>query len=203
MRTTAGRDGDLSMDHDFSIRTLTEDDIRRLYSERLKEDFPPDEVKPLAMILRALKKGRYVCFGAVADESILAYAFFVQAGADALFDYFAVKKELRSQGIGSRFLQRLIRGPLRDHADVLLEVDDPDLAPDEEEYRKRERRLAFYLRNGLTETSVRAEVWHVGYRILALPIGHIPDPDDARRIYASLYRMMMPEALFKKMVIIR
>lgn len=196
-------DGDLSMEQDFSVRTLAEDDIRKLYNERLKEDFPPDELKPLAMILRALKKGRYICFGAVTDESVLAYAFFVQAGSDALFDYFAVKKELRSRGIGSRFLQRLISGPLRDRAHVLLEVDDPDLAANEEEYRKRERRLAFYLKNGLTETSVRAEVWHVGYRILALPVGQRPDPDDAKRIYASLYRMMMPEALFKRMVIIR
>ena len=188
------------MDHDFSIRKLTVDEIRRLYAERLTDDFPPDELKPLSIILRALSAGRYVCYGAVKDDRILAYAFLVRLDPNALFDYFAVEKDLRAKGIGSRFLQRMISGPLKEFDHVLLEVDDPDLAEDETEHSVRMRRLSFYLRNGLAETSVRATVWHVGYRILALPLGVIPGPDETKQIYASLYRLMMPKTVYDKMV---
>ena len=188
------------MDHGFSIRELTVDEIRQLYIERLTEDFPPDELKPLAVILRALSKGRYVCYGAVNGGRILAYAFLVRLGTNALFDYFAVKKDLRAKGIGSGFLRRLISGPLKEYDHVLLEVDDPDLAEDEAEHSVRRRRLSFYLRNGLMETSVRATVWHVGYRILALPLGAMPDPNETKQIYASIYRAMMSKTVYEKMV---
>ena len=188
------------MEHDFSIRKLTVDEIRQLYTERLTEDFPPDELKPLAVILRFLSEERYGCYGAVNGGRILAYAFLVRLGSNALFDYFAVKKDLRAKGIGSRFLRRMIAGPLREYGHVLLEVDDPDLAADEAEHSVRIRRLSFYLRNGLMDTSVRATVWHVGYRILALPLGSIPGPDETKQIYSSLYRSMMTKTVYDKMV---
>ena len=184
----------------FDIRPLTSDEVRRLYGERLTADFPPDEVKSLGVIEGAIARGGYACYGAVRGGEILAYAFFVIRAPHALFDYYAVRADLRDTGVGSRFIRALMDGPLQACDCVLLEVDDPDAADSPAERAHRERRLRFYLRNGLVETGVTANVWHVDYRILALPVGRGLLPRaETQRIYSLLYQSMMPPDLFKKM----
>lgn len=190
----------------FTVEELTLAQLRALYFGRMQEDFPQNEIKPLSAIERAYNRGEYVCFGAMDGEDILAYAFFIRLRKEekefALFDFFAVKKEARCTGIGSAFLQRLIAGPLKSMAAVLLEVEDPACAWDEEERSIRNRRLRFYLRNGLTDASVTAVVYGVQFRILALPVGPCPSPDDTRRMYADLYRAVMPPRIFASEVLI-
>ena len=190
----------------FTVKELALEQVRVLYAGRLREDFPPDEIKPLSAIERAMRRGEYVCFGAMAGEDILAYAFFIRLEKGekefALFDYLAVKKEARCMGVGSAFLRGLISGPLKNMACVLLEVDDPAFAPDETEQVIRNRRLRFYLRNGLTDTSVTAVVFGVHFRILALPVGQCPAPDETRRMYAALYRAVMPRRIYEREVLI-
>ena len=188
------------MTDSFDIRTLTLAEVRRLYNERLKADFPPDEVKTLSVIEDALGRGGYACYGAVRNGGILAYAFFILQGENVLFDYLAVREDMRDTGIGSRFIRALMAGPLAVYDCVLLEVDNPDAAPDEAERLHRERRLRFYLRNGLTDTGVTAVVWHVDYRILSLPVGRgLLSQPETRDIYASLYRSIMPPDIFRRM----
>ena len=58
----------------FTVETLSLPQIRALYRERMTRDFPPDELKPLAMIEKALARDEYVCYGAVNGGGILAYA---------------------------------------------------------------------------------------------------------------------------------
>ena len=83
-----------------------------------------------------------------------------------------IRREIRDEGVGSRFLQALISGPLRNMDCVLLEVDDPACADTPEEADIRNRRLSFYLRNGLRDTDVKATVYGVQFKILTLPVGH-------------------------------
>ena len=88
----------------FSVETLSLPQIRALYRERMKQDFPPDELKPLAIIEKALARDEYVCYGAVNGNDILAYAYFVklkeQGKPYALFDYYAVRQDIRDRGVG-------------------------------------------------------------------------------------------------------
>lgn len=190
----------------FTVESLSLPQVRALYYGRLQEDFPPDEIKTLGTIERAMGRGEYFCLGAMAGDEILSYAFFVKLKAEerefALFDYFAVKKEARCQGVGSAFLKALTAGPLKKMKAVLLEVDDPACAPDGTEEVIRNRRLRFYLRNGLTDTTVTATVWGVQFRILALPVGGFPSPAETRRMYAALYRAIMPPEMFASKVLI-
>ena len=148
-------------------------------------------------------RGEYICYGAFDGGAILAYAFFVLMGRKALFDYFAVDEALRDRGIGSRFLRALIGGPLSGMDCVLLEVDDPGAAPTSEERQVRERRLAFYLNNGLEDTHARATVYGVDYVILSLPVGPAPDSEQARRVYADLYRAILPPRFYDRWVVVR
>lgn len=182
------------------IRVLTLPQIRELYAQRMVEDFPPDELKPLDAIEWAIGEGKYICYGFFDGEAILAYACFVRLEASALVDYYAVRRDVRDRGVGSRFLQTLIDGPLRWFDCVLLEVDDPDAAPDARELDVRRRRLRFYEKNGLVDTGARATVFHVDFRILALPVGDIPDTAEAERAYAALYRSILTARTFRRMV---
>lgn len=185
-----------AMADDLRVQELSLPQIRRLYHERLRDDFPPDELKPLGMIERALAAKRYVCYGAFHGDQILGYAYFVKLGKMALVDYYAVMPEARDRGVGSAFLQALIAGPLRDMDCALLEVEDPECAPDPVERETRQRRLRFYLRNGLTDTGVRATVFGVPYGILTLPLGTVIAPDAVRDAYARLYRTMLPKEMY-------
>lgn len=184
----------------FEVRPLTRGEVRALYAERMVDDFPPDELKPLAMIERALDRGEYACYGALDGGGILAYAYFVMLGRHALFDYLAVRRDVRDRGVGGRFLKALEAGPLRGMECVLLEVDDPDRADSDAARETCERRLRFYLRNGLRETGVTARVYGVDYRVLALPVGEMPPPDKARAVYAEIYRAVLPARIYEKMV---
>ena len=188
----------------FTVETLSLPQIRALYHERMTRDFPQDELKPLAMIEKALARGEYVCYGAVSEEDILAYSYFVKLKQNekpyALFDYYAVRQDIRGQGVGSQFIQALIAGPLREMDCVLLEVDDPVCAQTQEEAEIRNRRLAFYLRNGLRDADVKATVYGVQFKILTLPVGSALSREEVRKKYAALYRAFMPPKLFAEKV---
>jgi len=43
---------------------LTDGQVEKVYQERMIEDFPPNELDPLAVIMKAVEQGRY---GGVSD----------------------------------------------------------------------------------------------------------------------------------------
>ena len=65
--------------------------------------------------------------------------------------YFAVRRDLRSRGIGSAALQALLRR--RSDCQMVVEFEAPD--PDSPGDTLRRRRKGFYLRNGFHETGWR------------------------------------------------
>ena len=190
----------------FCVTELTLEQVRAAYAELLVPAFPVNELKPLKRIEAALKRGEYRCYGAVAAGDVLGAAFFVHIRREGrtlkLFDYFVIKPDLRCRGIGGRFLRALIEGPLRGADAALLEVDDPERADSPEERALCRRRLAFYLRNGLYDTGTRAVVYDVAYRILALPGGEPLTTDQARGMYAALYRAIFPPHTYRHRVVI-
>ena len=188
---------------ELKIHVLDLAQIRTVYRERLIRDFPVDEVKPLPMIERALKRGDYCCYGGFSGDNLMAYAFFVtvqeQGKSLWLFDYLAVEENHRDHGIGSAFLQALSKEVLSAADIVLLEIDDPDHAEGEERIR-RLRRAAFYSRNGLINTNVTARVFGVDFRILEIPLRGSHSPDECRLCYSACYQHMLPPMLYRRMV---
>jgi GNAT superfamily N-acetyltransferase len=184
----------------LKVRELQVDEIKSLYNERLTRDFPPDELKPFTMIMSALERDAYICYGALVEESILAYAFFVKCGNDALIDYYAVREDIRDAGIGSRFMQELISGPLQGMNCVLLEVEDPDCSQNVRERDIRNSRLSFYMRNGLVETGVKSIVWDVPYCVLELPLAERHSTAHIRNVYGGIYHAFMSEKVYNERV---
>lgn len=181
------------------IKDLALPEIREVYRDQLKHDFPDNERRPLNMIEKLLEEGRYLCCGIPDESGIIAYAFFMIHEGAYLVDYYAVRKDLRGTGIGSEFLQEL-RSRFMGAACVLLEVDDPNADVPEEEKAVRLRRLHFYRKNGLRDTGARARTFGADYLIMEFPEGKAHDPAEAAGIYAGIYRSVLPEWLFDRMV---
>ena len=184
----------------MTIKELTLQEIRNIYHGRMINDFPRNELKPLIAIERAIKKGIYRCFGLEDADELLAYAFFVYLPENGmeyyLLDYYAVDRGRRGTGIGSRFLKMLCENQLKDADCVILEVDDPACAAEDREIR--ERRLRFYLQNGMTDTGERANVFGADFMILRMPVGK--SDVDFCEIYQNIYRTILPKKLFSAMV---
>lgn len=183
-----------------AIAELTLDEVRLVYRTYIVRDFPRSERKPLSRIEAGLRRGEYRCLGMKDGGEVLAYAFLVTLNRDGkrlcLFEYLAVRQELRGQGIGSLFLDELGKTLAVQQDCVLLEVEDPDAAPDEAERQVRTRRLHFYLKNGLRDTGARSLVFGVHYSILEIPTAAAHSALETREIYQALYRSFLPALVF-------
>ena len=177
-------------------RRLTDfSQVEALYRTRLKEDFPPDELKPLDSMRRSWENGAYECYGLFDSADILGYAFFVRRDRDLLLDYFAIARERRDRGLGSLFLRQLTEH-IRGAECAVCEVQDPDKAESAEERMGRERRLRFYLRGGFRKTELTSVLFGVNYRILEMPGTQAHTLQQVREAYTELYRSTLPEPLF-------
>ena len=161
-------------------------ELESIYRTWMRKDFAEDELKPFSMIAEAWEKGVYDCYVLTEQEAILGYACFMRQDNSFLIDYLAVSAEHRGEGLGTLFLRQLadwIEG-----ADcIVIEVEDPGAAKEEEDRILRERRLQFYLRNGCRLAGVRARVFGVDYQILEVPTGREHTREEIAEIYTELY----------------
>jgi hypothetical protein len=98
---------------------------------------------------RVASRKEKLFIGAVDGEIVIMALIWPLAGSSfALFDYFAVKKEQRSHGVGSSFLRNLFEVTRLEDKTFVFEVDDPAYGEDRE---IRRRRVAFYSRNGVKQ----------------------------------------------------
>jgi len=190
------------------IRPLAIPEVRQVYNEYLTADFSADERRPLVMIERAMDKKLYTCWAAFEEDRIQAYAFLEVlpakegGGPRYLFDYFAVVKEFRGSGVGSRFMRRLLRESLKDASCALVEIDNPAYALDEAEREIRERRRSFYIKNGLIDTGVDVCTFGVEFRLMEA-VGEAVDREQVCRNYSDLYRVFLPPRVFDRVIAFR
>ncbi len=179
------------------IRRLTDfPQVEILYKSRLKQDFARNELKPLSSMRRLWEKGAYDCYGLFDGDELLGYAFLVRLGKNCLLDYFAIADGCRNRGFGSVFLRRLT-ACLSDTDCTIVEVEDPDKAPEEAARVLRERRLQFYLRCGYLKTDLTSVVFGADYRILEAPAAAPHTAEELRSVYTELYRNIFPPLFFR------
>ena len=183
-------------DAGMRLAALTSAERRQIYNEHMKEDFPASELKTLEMIEQGITKGYYQFLGLKKRDEIIGYVCLITAGDTCLVDYLAVISGQRSRGAGSEML-RLLGDYLQDREFVLVEVENPRSGNDEAERALRKRRMAFYLRGGLQDTGVDVRCFGVDFRILKAPRRKPQERADIIRRYQAVYRMILPEALFR------
>lgn len=154
----------------MKIREMSKEQLDNLYEEHLVCDFPKEELKPLSLLQSYMDKEQYTVYGMYEEEALLAYAMFVHLEGQniSLLDYFACNRKNRSNGYGTKMLKML-----HEAADVegfIIEVESVRTASNEAEVTIRERRIAFYERNGLRRTNIRTCVYGVEFEILYLPV---------------------------------
>jgi len=188
----------------MKIKRLDIEQIRQVYLEYMVKDFPDDELKPLKMIEQSYAEGIYESYGLFEKEILCGYAYFVKVAAehgksDYIFDFFAIREDLRDKGYGTLFLG-LLKNCFTDANSMLGEVENPDYAEDEEEKKVRLRRLDFYLRNGIVDTGVTVQLFGVEYRVLEVPLTRSHEADEVREIYGRIYRTILPDEMYVKRV---
>lgn len=154
-----------------SITKLSLEALKSIYDARMKEDFPPDELRPFSSMQALTQQNSYASFGYDEDGNIMAYACFarVKDSPAAMLDYYAVSKQSRGSGIGSKFLAAFpaFLKPLGVQH-VILEVESVEKAKDAVQAEIRRRRIAFYEKNGCRRTQVRSLLYGVYYDVMVL-----------------------------------
>jgi GNAT superfamily N-acetyltransferase len=176
------------------LKTLTKDQLSDLYNDRMREDFPPSELKPLFVILDAVDKGIYEALGLYDGEEIVGYFCLVKQGNDYLVDYLAIYPEKRNGGIGS-ILVKLLSEHMDSTGNIIGEVEDPKYARNDDDRKLRIRRMDFYLRNGCFDTGVRAKCFGVEFIILRMGKKKL-EKQKCWDIYSAIYRSILPKDMY-------
>lgn len=167
----------------YRLRSADTDAQLQQVEELYMRAFPAAERKPFSMILRTRRRGNAeILTIEAADGTFAGEAITVQCGSLVLVDYFAVSEEKRGCGVGSAAL-RLSRERYAGKT-VFLEIESTK-AENVPNRAQREKRKAFYLRNGLSCMPFRAVEFGVEMEILTFS-GEVTF-DDLHRLYKSVF----------------
>lgn len=176
-------------------------DMALIYENYMREDFPENELKPLKAMKKMYEEGTYTGYVLLDKDVILAYWFIVRSKEESccLLDYLAVAKELRGCGYGSHVMEQM-KQSLNPGECLLIEVEDPKKATNEEELEEREKRLHFYEKNGVITHELQSEVFGASYQILSVGNSKISE-EQIKNYYTHIYKnVMMSEKTFEKYV---
>ncbi len=121
--------------------------IKQLYETA----FPENERIPWSELMRLIDE-MHLDFTAFYNDETLVGFYVVYPGPKVnWFWYFAVKEELRGQGIGQQILTLLIQK--YEGKSIVLDMESPYQTPCPNP-EQRQRRQHFYLRNGFRDTNL-------------------------------------------------
>lgn len=182
------------------LRLLTARQLRQVYRERVRFDFPPSERRPLASMERLRAAGVYDTWGMYEGEELLAYAFLWRSEAYgvALLDYLAVCREGRGRGTGTLALS-LLQARYGD-CSLLVEAEAQEEGVPPEENALRARRLSFYERSGFRRLGYQTRIFGVQYAMLVWPEETAAEPERLQDAHRGLYRSQLPNPLFRRVI---
>ena len=135
---------------------------RDAFYQLYQEAFPKEEKKPADLMEQLTAQGKMEMLAIEEDGEFAGLAINMLGADAALLDYFAISPEKRSGGYGGKAVQRL-QERFRGRPYIFeIEMQDEN-APNAED---RKRRKKFYLRNGLKETGIFANVYHTDFELL-------------------------------------
>ena len=121
-------------------------------SNFLKRVFPKDELMPMWLINLLSKKKNYSLIGYYDEDLFVGLTFTIESKESLFLFYLAVNDTIHSKGYGSKILEILHEKYNDKKIILLIEALDP-LA---DNYNQRVKRLAFYERNKIKLTGLKA-----------------------------------------------
>lgn len=200
------------------VKSLDVREAKAVYIGHAHQDFPQNELKSFSMIEDLWNKGFYRGYGFyervdqttedngrnTGKDILRAYAF-TMADSDAhmlLLDYFAVCEEARGKGYGGEALA-LLKENCTEWDGIIFEVEDDESAESESEKMLRQRRIAFYEKNGVEMTNERSFAFGVDYKLMVLPVAKENAGEDVGEKLSSIYQKMLSEQVFQTMFRLR
>lgn len=167
---------------ELRLPSLTQ--LRAIYEADMKSSFPAAELKPLSAIERMWQEGKYKPWCLFDGDEVIGLGFLWLGDCPgwALLDYLCVSPARRNDGLGSAILKLLHE--MEPDTVIFGEAEAPIHAPDP---AMAERRLGFYLRNGLRIAGYDTDVFGVHYKTLYLA-DHEVDEAELMEAHRSVYR---------------
>lgn len=127
-----------------------------------KKAFPISERKPFALIFNTFHKGNTDVWYIHDNHTFIGLAITMNDQDLVLLDYFAIHENYRNQGYGTNALNKL--NDLYHNQRLFIEIETT-LEPSENQ-NERLKRKEFYLRNGMKELNIQANVFGVNMELL-------------------------------------
>jgi len=127
-----------------TVAPATRGEFERIYCD----SFPPSERAEIGTLIADIATGRRRALLASRDDHLVGFALFADLIDDITYlEFLAVDRAERCLGVGGHLMKALAQGQ---HVEkLLLEVEAPLAVPPSDVARaERERRIAFYVRNG-------------------------------------------------------
>ena len=175
------------------LTLLKKHQIEYIYKTYMVVDFPPDELKPLAHLLRMVEEGLCTYYALSRGGEVLSYFGLCIKDGYALVDYLAVAPDKRGQGIGSETLE-LLKEVAGDNT-ILIECEDITATDNPQEKDIRTRRINFYKKSSFTLTDVKANLFGVDYVLLTYPE---KSEAETKFGYETVYRAMLGDETYNK-----
>lgn len=185
----------------LKLEKIGKEEVGVIFRERMVYDFPKDELKPLAMMHKAMDEGYYECFALKENDKTVGYTYLIRNEKDYLIDYIATYPEVRNAGFGGELI-RLLGEYLSEAESIIGEIENPDFAENAEECQLQKRRQGFYLRNGFRETGVLATCFGVHFRIIEMGEGLVHTEDEIKRLYRLHYKRILPEEMYRRNILV-
>lgn len=148
--------------------------IKKLYNSA----FPKDERAPFRMLAKRAIHGSAQMLVAKYDGDIIGFVYMVSDDVAAYFFYFAVREDIRGNGVGTEILSRV-----KDmYSDKILFLAREQLDESADNYDMRVRRRDFYMRNGFSDLPRTIREATVVYDVMSI------GGDITRDRYLSLMR---------------
>ena len=181
------------------LRKANTDELRLFYGWMGKQ-FHPGELKWLWHIINMCDQGVYSAYGLWQGDELIAYALLgnTKDKRAYMLDYYAVLPQYQNMGWGGKCLE-MLRRELPGDA-ILLEVEDPDYAPDEAERAHFQRRINFYEKNSCVHTKVSLNLYGFDYAIMQLPQKKRLSDAQVHAAMMEIYHTFSPPAMYAKYV---
>lgn len=167
------------------------EEVRDLYLRA----FPDEERVPLWSLMRKTKRSGNQFLAFEDEGQFVGLTYEITEGDLTLLFFLAVNDQVRSKGYGSRILEDIRTRHAGNR--VIIEIEPVDAAA--ENAGQREKRRAFYLRNGFEPAGFNVREQGVEYEILSA--GGPVTPDDFMAIMRSYSGRIL--SLFFRVAVVR
>ena len=183
----------------MTVKHLSFLQLHALLNNEYRRHFPKQERKPYTTIMQLVLRRCYEGYGLFDGDRLCAYALVMKNKGDVLLDYFAVQEDLRGQGIGTEFLNRLCNTFLQRGQVVFAEIEMEEPGDTADRAAEKKARQKFYTDNGWQVTRASLTLFDVDYVIIAKSNCPCGDAQAKERV-DDFYRTSIVPPVYKKKV---